>query len=169
MRDVKVEVALVVIVHKIDTEGTGIFNAKLRGDFFELAVAFIVKYMNAGGIGHGQVRQTVVIVVAGAASQPRQRRSQPRGIRNILEMSLTEIAVERSRPLRILRCYVDIEETVTVDIEQTSSRSERAAQRRGRRTDLFLRRRPNGILPRQTCFGGYGNKMDRYRRRHQRH
>ena len=73
MRDVKVEVAIVVIVHKIDAEGTGIFNANLGCDFFELAVAFIVKYMNAGGIGHGQVRQTLVIVIAGAASQAGRR------------------------------------------------------------------------------------------------
>src|SRR5438105_8171318 len=132
MRDVKVEVAIVVIVHKIDAEGTGIFNAKLRGDFFELAVAFIVKHMNAGGIGHGQVCQTVVIVVAGAASQPRQRRSQPRGIGDIFEMPFAKIAKKRRRTLRILRGYIDIEETVTVDIEQTRSRPERAAQRRGR-------------------------------------
>ena len=73
MRDVKVQVAIVVVVHKIDAEGIGIFNAKLGCGFFELAVAFIVKYMHTDGIGHGQVRQTVVIVIAGAASQAGRR------------------------------------------------------------------------------------------------
>ena len=84
-------------------------------------------------------------------------------------MPFAKIAKKRRRTLRILRGYIDVEKTVVIDIEDTRSRPERAAQRRGRRTDLFVGHCPSGVLPRQTYFGRYRNKMNWYRRRHQRH
>ena len=101
-------------------------ESRLRGDVLESAVATVVVEPVLSPVGHGEVDEAVVVVIARAGSLPPAAGSEPRPCGHVLEGPVAPVPVEVIRRLLALREALEggpvdqerVEPTVVVVVEE---------------------------------------------------
>src|SRR5208282_723410 len=119
LRHEQVQVAVVIVVDESQPDVEAFdFNSRGLGDIFKGAVFLIVQQQDAIPESYGQIRSTVVVIIASGAADGVQCRIETCFLRHVFELAIAQIVVERHSAFFAVVGQKDVEATVVVIIKK---------------------------------------------------
>ena len=133
LRDIKIQVAVVIVIDECEAYiEARAYDAGCSGRIPKRAVFFVVQQKYAPIETHSQISRPVVVVVACGASDAVKHGVKASLFRDVLELAIAQVVIERHAPLWTIVRQEDILLAVSVIVQEASAGTQEGRQIAGR-------------------------------------